>query len=885
MKNLLLMLSALCLTGTLAIAQLNVNYTISPQADRKPISPLIYGSNWEETANPSTDENYTFVRMGGNRATGYNWENNASNAGEDYFHVNDNFWPWYLDITDSEEPGIVVTTIADQAKANGAEALITLQMAGYVSADKDGEVETTAPSPRWYEGVFEKGSAFSLTPDKTDDKVYIDEFVNFLTDKYGSGGLKYSLDNEPDLWNSTHPYIYPTQPTIADLIDRSTALATAVKNVDPQAEIFGLVSYGFNGYLSFQNAPDWPALEDDYSWFIDYYLEAMNDASTAANQRLVDVIDLHWYPEATGDQRIINPSANSTADKLARLQAPRAFWDPDYTENSWIFQYFDSFMPLIPTVQNSIDTYYPGTKLSFNEFQFGGYEDITGTIALTDVLGIFGKYDVYAATHWSDPGSFGALAYKLYNNYDGNDATFGETYVDAAMDDKINSSIYASVSGESDEELHVIVLNKSMTSSISGSFDISGSSVNYTTATIYGVEEGTAAIIQKTDLNVSGNEFSYSLPPLSVYHFILTSDGSSVPVASVSVSPETATIGIGGSVELTAEVSPADASNKSVTWSSTDESIAAVNSAGLVSAVAEGSAYIIATTVDGNFQDSSYVTVTNETIPVTGVSITIASTSIEVGGSTQATATVSPADATDTSVTWSSSDESIATVSPNGLITGIAEGSAIITVTTTDGGFTDQEAISVTEGSSDFCTDPTSISLPFSKDGTGEFCFVTTEPAAYINSWGLELLEINGVDYTNVWSNSLPSAQNGEWSIHYIGNFSWSHFEIVGSAQSIAARTNNDKRLTPIDETDQIEIFPNPIKDQHMWLKFKDQSNNSIVISLYNSAGIQVYQKELSTQHADEQMYKITVGNLPVGLYTINIETDQNLYVKKLLIE
>ncbi|UII26908.1 Ig-like domain-containing protein [Fulvivirga maritima] len=884
MKELLLMLSAMCLTVTLAIAQLNVNYTISPQTDRKPISPLIYGCNWEQNVNPSTDENYTLVRMGGNRATGYNWENNASNAGEDYFHVNDNFWPWHVGVTNSEEPGIVVTTIVDQAKANDAEALITLQMAGYVSADKDGEVTTTAPSPRWYEAVYEKGSAFSLTPDKTDDKVYIDEFVNFLTDKYGTGGLKYALDNEPDLWHETHPYIYPTQPTCEDLINRSTALASAVKNVDPDAEIFGLVSYGFNGYLSFQNAPDWPALQGDYSWFIDYYLDEMNAAGTQANRRLVDVIDLHWYPEASGDQRIIDPSANSTNDKLARLQAPRAFWDPDYTENSWIFEYFDNFMPLIPTVQNSIDTYYPGTKLSFNEFQFGGYEDVTGAITLADVLGIFAKYEVYAATHWYDPGSYGSLAYELYNNYDGNNASFGEVYVDATMDDKINSSVYASVSGDADEELHILVLNKSLTSSISGSFDISGSTVNYTSATVYAVEEGTAAITQKSNMSLTGNEFSYSLPALSAYHFILTSDGSSVPVASITVSPDTATVGVGATVPLTAEVLPADATNKTVTWSANDTAIATVSSTGLVTGIAEGNTYIIGTTADGSFQDSSYIAVTNQTIPVTGVSLSLPAASMEVGNSVQATATVSPANATDPSVSFTSSDESIATVSTSGLISGVEEGSAIITVTTTDGSYTDQAAITVT-AAADFCASPTTVSVPFSKDGAGEFCYFITGQVSYINSWNLELLEINGVDYTNTWSNSLPAAENGGWYIYYIGNFGWSHLEINGPAQSIAARSSSNKRLTQIDETEEMDIFPNPVNNQHMWLKFKDNPNHTTVISLYDAAGMQVYQKELTTQGTDQQLYKLTLGNLPSGLYTVNVETDQNIYVKKLLIE
>lgn len=77
------------------------------------------------------------------------------------------------------------------------------------------------------------------------------------------------------------------------------------------------------------------------------------------------------------------------------------------------------YLPLIPALKKSIDRYCPGMKIAFTEFNYGGYEDITGTIALAEVLGIFGKYDIFAANHWGSPGSYGEAAYKLYRDYDG----------------------------------------------------------------------------------------------------------------------------------------------------------------------------------------------------------------------------------------------------------------------------------------------------------------------------------------------------------------------------------------------------------------------------------------------------------------------------------
>ncbi len=82
------------------------------------------------------------------------------------------------------------------------------------------------------------------------------------------------------------------------------AVSLAVKNVDPNAQMLGPVSYGFEGYLTFQGAPDWKApLSTGYSWFLDYYLDKMDANSVVAGKRLLDALDVHWYPEAQDTPR------------------------------------------------------------------------------------------------------------------------------------------------------------------------------------------------------------------------------------------------------------------------------------------------------------------------------------------------------------------------------------------------------------------------------------------------------------------------------------------------------------------------------------------------------------------------------------------------------
>ena len=165
------------------------------------------------------------------------------------------------------------------------------------------------------------------------------------------------------------------------------------------------------------------------------------------------------------------------------------------------------------------------------------------------------------------------------------------------------------------------------------------------------------------------------------YSDYCTTVAAAVAVTGVSVD-ETASVNVGETTTLTATVSPDDATNKNVTWTSSDEAIATVDANGVVTGVAAGEATITVTSVaDNNKKATCIVTVT--TVAVTGVSVD-ATASVNVGETTILTATVSPANATNKNVTWTSSDEAIATVDANGVVTGVAAGEVTITVTSVE---------------------------------------------------------------------------------------------------------------------------------------------------------------------------------------------------------
>ncbi|SHJ13340.1 S-layer homology domain-containing protein [Desulfofundulus thermosubterraneus] len=173
-----------------------------------------------------------------------------------------------------------------------------------------------------------------------------------------------------------------------------------------------------------------------------------------------------------------------------------------------------------------------------------------------------------------------------------------------------------------------------------------------------------------------------------------------VKVTGVKLDKNTLSLSVGSTVQLRAAVIPDNATNKKVTWSTSDEKIATVDDQGNVKGVAEGKATITVTTADGNFKDTCEVAVVrtsgssgsggggSTTIPVTGVSLDKTSLTMTVGESVQLTATVSPGNATNKNVTWTSSNPAVATVDNTGKVTAVAAGTATITVKTEDGGKT-----------------------------------------------------------------------------------------------------------------------------------------------------------------------------------------------------
>ena len=519
-KNYLLVL--LVLISIAAQAQVNITYTVTTAQDRHNINPYIYGIN------NGVYKKATWRRWGGNRTSAYDWETNFSNAGSDYINNNDDYLPWVMNLPLNQYsiPASVLMAFHDSALAQNALSGITLPMVGWVSNDGNGQVLSTelAPSPRWAQVKDVKGATLSLTPDLNDSKIYVDEELNYLINTFGksytSTGIKaYIMDNEPGLWCTQFQHMRSNCVTYNELLTKTDTLSTTVKNMDSTALVMGPESFGFSEYWDLQNATDKATYASDH-WFVDSYLKHMQQSSTTAGKRLLDVYSVHWYPDLDTVHVYSDDTDHLTAIK--RMQCIRTLWDSSYVEGSWIGTWFAPELPIVPHIKNSINQFYPGTKFAINEYDYGGHHHISGGIAQADALGAFGKTGVDYAALWGDINGYNIAAFDLYRNYDGSNATYGGINVRATSTNTDTSSVYSSVEDNTDNVLHLIVLNKSGSNVINATMNIN-SAVTYNKADLYYFNKLDSSVhhLAVPAASLNGNTLTYSIPTYTACHFVL----------------------------------------------------------------------------------------------------------------------------------------------------------------------------------------------------------------------------------------------------------------------------------------------------------------------------------------------------------------------------
>jgi hypothetical protein len=389
---------------------------------------------------------------------------------------------------------------------------------------------------------------------------FTNQWVTYLVGKFGTaanGGVAaYDLDNEPAWWDAVHRDVHPVASTYDEVTNNGIAVAEAVKTADPTAAVSGpVVDYWWNYFYSKKDIENgWGHGNPCYQpWsnpidreahggvpFIEYYLQQFAAYQTAHSVRLLDYLDLHTYFAA---DNLGFALAGDTNSQIARLNSTRVFWDPTYTDPNYPQPNYTTDSnytascstplqapQLIPMAKAWVAKDYPGTKVAFTEFNWGGQEHINGALAQADILGIFGAYGLDLATLWGPPNPTsqvpGLMAYEIYRNYDGKNSVFGNTSLASTSGNQGQLSVYGAVRS-SDNAITIVVINKTygdLTSTLSlGNFTPNGVAQVY----LYS-NANLAAIVAQPNITVTAptgssttSTISTTFPASSITLFVI----------------------------------------------------------------------------------------------------------------------------------------------------------------------------------------------------------------------------------------------------------------------------------------------------------------------------------------------------------------------------
>jgi hypothetical protein len=216
--------------------------------------------------------------------------------------------------------------------------------------------------------------------------------------------------------------VHPEPATYDELLERTIAYASAVRRADPEAKIAGPAEWGWLAYhYSAKDVGAGVWLRPDRRLhgdepLIPWYLHKVREYEQRAGTRILDILDVHFYPMAEG-VGIGTQGQTDPATAALRIRSTRSLWDPSYLDESWI----NERMRVLPLLREWVAQNHPGLDLSIGEWNFGGESHMSGGLATAEALGRFGTEGVFSAYYWTSPKerSPAFWAFRAFRNFDG----------------------------------------------------------------------------------------------------------------------------------------------------------------------------------------------------------------------------------------------------------------------------------------------------------------------------------------------------------------------------------------------------------------------------------------------------------------------------------
>lgn len=478
--------------------------------DVHPISPLIYGvsgadSDYAENLQP------TFNSWGGNPSTRYNWElGYAWNAGSDWYYRNGNYD--YMGVSASDD-------FIEWTMAANISARLAIPTLGWVARNDDND---TCSFPLADGSCGDANGADCSSPGEIADPTLanvpsdpnsIARWMKHLFEENDYEVRFVALDNEPELWGYTHYDVHPDCTTYEEVLEKYIAYAPVVHEIAPEVEIAAPAICCWFDYWDFAPGPMDTAVSSEQD-FLAWFLDNVQEFDREYGERTLDVMDVHYYPEGVFNDDVDDATA------AQRLRSTRSLWDKSYVDESWIGQ----SIHFIPRMKQTIVEHYPDTRLGISEWNWGADWSMNGALAIADVLGIYGREDVYYASYWRYPemGTPGYYAFKMYTNFNDANGRFADTSIQAQSPDVDVVASYAGVDSETGD-LHMMLINKQPTSEAEIVVQIENF-VQLGSATMYRYDEIFDNEIVVEEIIVGNDEsFELILPAYSITLLVLPS--------------------------------------------------------------------------------------------------------------------------------------------------------------------------------------------------------------------------------------------------------------------------------------------------------------------------------------------------------------------------
>ncbi|MET0406139.1 MAG: glycoside hydrolase family 44 protein, partial [Cystobacter sp.] len=308
--------------------------------------------------------------------------------------------------------------------------------------------------------------------------------------------------------------------TYDELLEKTIAYGTAVRKADPEAVIAGPTEWGWTGY--FRSAADVaPGAEKDGDRkahgnvpLLPWYLKKLREHEKKTGTRLLDVVDVHFYPQGDG-MGMEERGATDPETAARRIRSVRALWDPTYKDESWI----DDTVELIPRLKRWISEYYPGRGISIGEYNFGATTHMSGGLAQAEALGRFAEQGITSAFMFTYPPyrSPAFWAFRAFRNFDGKGGRFLDRYVPSRFEraaDGRELSLFAS-RDESGQHLVSVALNLNKDAARDTLVEFKGCGT-VESVRVFGYRGEASGFTQSQSARPTGNTVQLMLPPWSM---------------------------------------------------------------------------------------------------------------------------------------------------------------------------------------------------------------------------------------------------------------------------------------------------------------------------------------------------------------------------------